>query len=121
MNPHPAGAAAKEMLFFYLFVNCDYEGIKDFSKLAILKGLSMDYILKLIKQTEPGADRKFDMTENQLIEMHNSQWIEIGAHSINHPILKNEYFASTEKEISDSTEMPSGMINSKVRYFAFPN
>jgi peptidoglycan/xylan/chitin deacetylase (PgdA/CDA1 family) len=104
-----------------VLINSDYEGIKNFSKLAILKSLSMDCILKLIEQTEPGADRKFNMTESQLMEMHNSQLIEIGAHSINHPILKNENLAGAEREISDSIKILAGMINSKVRYFAFPN
>ncbi len=45
----------------------------------------------------------------------------IGAHTINHPILSNETNKNAEKEILESVEDLSMMIDRNIKYFAYPN
>lgn len=62
-----------------------------------------------------------NMNVDQLLDIHRSGLVEIGAHTQNHPILANETNEIAEREISDSIHELSELLNEQVRYFAYPN
>ncbi len=60
------------------------------------------------------------MTNEQVIELHRSG-VEIGAHTVNHPILAKVDDASARKEIIDSKLYLENLLAAPVTTFAFPN
>jgi len=61
------------------------------------------------------------MDKTQLQELHKSGLVSIGAHTLNHPILKNETDEVANKEIKSSIKGLSEILGEKVKYFAYPN
>ena len=45
----------------------------------------------------------------------------IGAHTLNHPILKNETAERSKIEIVDSINELEEIVNHEIKYFAYPN
>jgi peptidoglycan/xylan/chitin deacetylase (PgdA/CDA1 family) len=92
---------------------------------AILKSLKIEDVKKLISKfkKEYNIPDKMRMGINleQLLELKETGLVDIGAHTYNHPILKNESHPVLEYEIKDCIEELSDMIKEKVKYFAFPN
>ncbi|PKN73291.1 MAG: polysaccharide deacetylase [Candidatus Cloacimonetes bacterium HGW-Cloacimonetes-3] len=62
-----------------------------------------------------------NMSIAQLLEVEDSGLVEIGAHTMNHPILSNESDADAEWEISSSITELSKLLGKTINYFAFPN
>jgi len=60
------------------------------------------------------------LSENQLQEMHNAG-MTIGAHTHRHPILLVESNENAYKDIKKSKDILEKIINSEVKYFAYPN
>jgi peptidoglycan/xylan/chitin deacetylase (PgdA/CDA1 family) len=92
---------------------------------AFLKSLQIGEIEKLIADYKKarGIPKKERSSINldQLLELKDTGLVKIGAHTLNHPILKNENFENAEKEIKGSVEELSDMLHEKVRFFAYPN
>lgn len=91
----------------------------------ILKQLNIDTINEEINENinKYGAlqeERGF-MNENELIEMSKSGLVEIGAHTLTHPILANESKERSSFEIKESITQLSSMLGMPVRTFAYPN
>lgn len=90
-----------------------------------LKTLRIETILKIIKlyQKETNTPPKppMNMTEKQLIEIKSSGLVEIGAHTLHHPILINESDESAIYEIEKSIDQLSEILNCETRYFVYPN
>jgi peptidoglycan/xylan/chitin deacetylase (PgdA/CDA1 family) len=61
------------------------------------------------------------MTLDQLKELKASGLVEIGAHTMHHPILSNETVETVREEIQQSIEKLGEMLGEKVKYFAYPN
>lgn len=61
------------------------------------------------------------VSSNELKEMNASGLIEIGAHTINHPILKNESNNDAAIEINDSILGLQKLVNQSIYAFAYPN
>ena len=57
----------------------------------------------------------------QLREIDRSGLVTVGAHTLNHPILKNESNESSNFEISKSIEGLAELLDHEIRYFAYPN
>jgi peptidoglycan/xylan/chitin deacetylase (PgdA/CDA1 family) len=57
----------------------------------------------------------------QLRELKDSGLVAIGAHTMNHPILKNETNETVKEEISRSITELGKLLGSEVKYFAYPN
>lgn len=57
----------------------------------------------------------------ELIEMHKSGLVEVGAHTMIHPILSREIAPRSEKEIKDSIDKLSDLLQKRVHSFAYPN
>ena len=60
------------------------------------------------------------MTSAQLIKLHQSG-MEIGGHTVNHPILAKLDDHMAELEISENKAFLEQLINTKIKYFAYPN
>ncbi len=92
---------------------------------AILKSLPVNQILAILEQyrreTNSPVKPPMNMTVDQLRELDASDLVTIGAHTLNHPILKNESDKECETEIINSIEGLSGILNKEITCFAYPN
>lgn len=99
--------------------------VRSFDAEMILKELSIDLVYDILeevvqKHPEIEIPRGFINTK-ELLEMNASGLVEIGAHSMSHPILANETVERSESEIRISIEELSSIIDKKVKTFAYPN
>ena len=62
-----------------------------------------------------------NMTVSNLKEVNQSGLVTIGAHTINHPVLKNENDVTSKYEINESINDLSGILNREIKYFSYPN
>ncbi len=103
----------------------EVQKLKDFYPRSIMKTLKLDqnwsiinlYQNKYNQLTKPGQY----INAQQLIELEKSGVFEIGAHTLNHPILANESDDISYLEIFDSVKNLSEMLGRKVTTFAYPN
>jgi|SRR5690625_323018 len=91
----------------------------------LLKELDVDMIWEIIhnyrKRTNTDPKPCFNMNEGELLELNESELVSIGAHTLDHPILKNESDERATKEISDSVEWLGELLNKPIYHFAYPN
>jgi peptidoglycan/xylan/chitin deacetylase (PgdA/CDA1 family) len=64
--------------------------------------------------------RNLMMTASQVRELH-SAGMEIGGHTVNHPILASMENSAAFADIAQGKEVLEGMIRTPVRFFAYPN
>lgn len=106
-------------------INDKNQNIQAMAINPFLKTLRIETILEIIKfyQKETNTPPKppMNMTEKQLIEIKSSGLVEIGAHTLNHPILINESDESAGYEIEKSIDQLSEILNCDTRYFVYPN
>lgn len=106
-------------------INDKNQNIQPVAMNPFLKTLRIETILEIIKlyQKETNTPPKppMNMTEKQLIEIKSSGLVEIGAHTLNHPILTNESDESATYEIEKSIDQLSEILNCETRYFVYPN
>lgn len=99
--------------------------IKDLRDCAYtLKCLPIKDILTIInksKSLNTLCNDPRNINLSQLLEIAGSGLIEIGAHTLNHPILSNEDDKTSNYEISESIILLESLIGKKIKYFAFPN
>ncbi|HQC08439.1 MAG TPA: polysaccharide deacetylase family protein [Candidatus Cloacimonas acidaminovorans] len=92
---------------------------------SFLKNMDLENIWKVIeqyqKQMNTGPTPCVNITSEQLIELHQSGLVTIGAHTMNHPILKNEKDKMASLEIQKSIEGLKILLNADIKYFAYPN
>jgi peptidoglycan/xylan/chitin deacetylase (PgdA/CDA1 family) len=62
-----------------------------------------------------------NVTQEQLIRMHDSGLVAIGAHTMSHPILHNEDDESSQYEILESVRGLKKILGSEIDFFAYPN
>jgi peptidoglycan/xylan/chitin deacetylase (PgdA/CDA1 family) len=60
------------------------------------------------------------MTSDQIRVLHNAG-MEIGGHTVNHPILARTKDSAVREEIGNGKEALEGIIRGRVRFFAYPN
>lgn len=99
--------------------------IRSFSADMVLKELPIDEvydILAEVQQMHPEIKipRGFVNTK-ELLEMKKSGLLEIGAHTLSHPILANESKDRSECEIKKSVSDLSALVDKDIRTFAYPN
>lgn len=92
---------------------------------ALLENSEIDFIWQCInlyrKRTNIKIVPCMNMDLTQIQELQSSGLVEIGAHTMNHPILRNETDEKSYKEISTSIDELSKLLNKKIEYFAYPN
>lgn len=74
----------------------------------------------LSKHQEVEIPRGF-MNTQEVKELHESGLVEIGAHTMIHPILKAEEDSRSNNEITKSISNLSSLLNYEVKSFAYPN
>lgn len=136
----PFSVKTGKNFWFQEFNDIDYKDFLKFyadqigKKIAFENKEQVSGMLKSMKVTEinaliEGYKRKYNipfkerlgMSLDQLLELKDSGLVSIGAHTMNHPILKNEDDETARKEILDSIEELQEMLQEEVRYFAYPN
>lgn len=103
----------------------DKQKIERFNHAAILKSFTyaeIDNIINTYQQhtdTQPKPSLNMNITE--VLEVNASGLVTIGAHTLNHPILKNEDDESCKAEICQSIKKLAELLQHPVKYFAYPN
>ncbi len=102
-----------------------FDKIKNIPLNALLKDLVIDEIWEIIKvyreNNKSPVNSGMNMTQEQLLELDKSGLVSIGAHTQNHPILKNESDEKSFREISCSIKELSDILGKKITYFSYPN
>ena len=110
---------------FEKVTNIKIDKSKDIDIKKYLKTLSIDKIHEIIKayQNDTNTPPKvnINMSAKQLVELQDSGLVEIGAHTINHPLLTNESDEVAKYEIHESINQLSNILDKQVRYFVYPN
>lgn len=92
---------------------------------SVLKSMPVHRITEVIKESRRRLPYSFVPSQNinilQLKEIDNSGLVTVGAHTMNHPILKNESDDHSNYEISRSVSLLSEILDHQIRYFAYPN
>lgn len=92
---------------------------------TFLKQLKLEEIWEIIDRYQflTGTLSKpcLNMAFTQIKEIQNSGLVNIGAHTMNHPILKNESYEIVSYEITSSVEGLSNILGERVNSFAYPN
>lgn len=78
---------------------------------------AVDFIESLSEKTLPSD---LMVTEQQIVHLAEAG-IEIGGHTVSHPILAKLDDAQSQKEISAGKKHLEAIIGKKIRYFAYPN
>lgn len=90
-----------------------------------LKTLRIEVISEIIKryqdETNTPAKPPMNMNSKQLIEVKSTGLVDIGAHTLNHPILTNETDEIASSEIGSSIDQLKDILNCDIRYFVYPN
>jgi peptidoglycan/xylan/chitin deacetylase (PgdA/CDA1 family) len=99
--------------------------LRSYPNIAILKNLKVHTIWELIEQYknqfEYSPIPRFNMDNKQLMEVQASNLVKVGAHTLHHPILKNEDNTTSKKEIIQSVLQLEEILKTKIKYFAYPN
>jgi|LAHS01.1.fsa_nt_gb peptidoglycan/xylan/chitin deacetylase (PgdA/CDA1 family) len=96
---------------------------KDFPLELLFKELTIDNILNILKDCMNGIPQqpRFFINKDELLEMASSGLVNIGAHTLTHPILANESDQRVEKEITESVALLENMLDKPVTSMAYPN
>jgi peptidoglycan/xylan/chitin deacetylase (PgdA/CDA1 family) len=105
--------------------NIPLKHLLKFSSESILKTQKIVQIHEVIKRfrklTNSPAKSFQNMSVDNLKEVFQTGLINIGAHTINHPILMNEDDFTSKYEITESINELSNLLNHEIKYFAYPN
>lgn len=92
---------------------------------SLFKSMPLDTVWEIIEkykeETNTPSKPCMNMTASEVKEVFRSGLVEIGAHTLQHPILRNESDARAEYEIKESINQLSDMLNSEIISFAYPN
>lgn len=61
------------------------------------------------------------LTKEQVIRISEEEFVEIGSHTVSHPILTNISSREQTREMLDSKVILESWINKKISYFSYPN
>jgi len=105
--------------------NVPLKSLLKYNSESILKTLGINQINEIIKRYRKKTNtpkKSFqNMTVNNLKEVKQSGLVTIGAHTMNHPVLKNEDDITSKYEIYESVTGLSNLLNHEVKYFSYPN
>lgn len=107
------------------FLQIDYNLLSQYYILHICKNLKLNQIREIIethkKKFRIEAQESLNLNVDQLVEISSDGLVQIGAHTLNHPILSNEENELCEDEIIESFNGLNNILGYEVKYFAFPN
>lgn len=101
------------------------EKVRKYPCELIFKEMKIDEVYDVLneylkKHPEISIPRGF-MNTQEVLEMQKSGLVEIGAHTMVHPILKAESADRSNSEIADSVTKLSSILDRQVKSFAYPN
>ena len=106
-------------------LNISVDKMKKYSSSSILKCLPFSKIKRVAElyrqQTNCGKKAPQNMNADQLREVEASGLVTIGAHTLNHPVLKNEDDETCSYEIRESINKLELLLGHPITYFAYPN
>lgn len=79
-----------------------------------------DDVACIVERCRATPPRDLMMTSNQVVQLRRAG-MEIGGHTIHHPILKSISIEEAEREIRDGREHLESLLREPVRVFAYPN
>lgn len=104
---------------------CGYAEIGPYSIFSILKCMRIEDIFRIIADVKEryGMEiaEKYNMSEEEIVELDDSGLVAFGAHTARHPILSNENDSDARSEIELSGRALSEMLGKETLYFAYPN
>lgn len=94
-----------------------------FSTTSICKAMPLCDIESILRRcrTAGHQSRQQNVTVEELRAIAKAGMVTIGAHTLSHPILKNERDDRSEEEIVRSVGDLSSLLGRDVKYFAYPN
>ena len=91
----------------------------------IFKELQIDQVYGILEEFLAKFPQKIIprgfMNQYELIELSQSGLVEIGAHTLSHPILSLEDNSRSRHEIIQSIKELSSLLDKEIHYFAYPN
>ena len=106
-------------------LNVPLDKMTGFSSQSVLKCLPVSRIKRMIElyqqKTKCGKKAPQNMSIEELREVDASGLVTVGAHTINHPVLKNEDDETCFNEITQSVSGLEQLLGHPVNYFAYPN
>ncbi len=106
-------------------LNVPVEKLRGIPFKPIFKCLPINTINRLLElyqeQTKCTKKAPLNMNAAQLRAVDASGFVTIGAHTLRHPILKNEDDHNSKHEIAESVKGLEAMLGHPVKYFAYPN
>lgn len=134
----PSVCAARTSFWFQDLEECDERAVRaaaavrlqvtpnaleSFSTSSILKAMPLGDVEAILREcrTAGHSSRRPNVTVEELRAIANAGMVEIGAHTLSHPILRNERDERSEEEIVRSVGDLSSLLGQDVRYFAYPN
>jgi peptidoglycan/xylan/chitin deacetylase (PgdA/CDA1 family) len=116
-----------EFFIYNEYSNLAINNQLDYFRSKILKlefSLRDIIIFKLLEETNVellnNQSLDFLMSEDEIINFSKSEFVSIGAHTINHPFLSSENLDIQFKEIYNSKLQLEHMLNKKIVDFSFP-
>jgi peptidoglycan/xylan/chitin deacetylase (PgdA/CDA1 family) len=104
---------------------CEIGDIQDFLLYPIFLCMKYDDIHSVLerlkRENNIEIEKNLNLNQDHLREMKDSKLFTFGAHSMNHPVLKNESEESVRSEIRDSIKGLSDIVGHDIRFFAYPN
>lgn len=115
----------KQFLIHKMRGRFQQQTLESVSNVAILKSLKYEEISGLLADfcSEHGVilEKGLNLNASQLKEIVNTGLIEVGAHTLHHPILANENDDVVGNEITQSVMKTQELTQRSVRFFACPN
>ncbi len=106
-------------------LNISLDKLAGYPSQIIFKCLQMNQIKRIIElyQRQENCVKRSsqNISVEQLKEVDASGLVSVGAHTMNHPVLKNESDESCFFEITESVNALGKLLGHPVRYFAYPN
>lgn len=134
----PSVCIAKASFWFQELQECDELAVRaaaavklhvspaallSFSTASILKALPLGEIESVLRgcRTAGHQSRQPNVTADELRAIARTGLVTVGAHTLSHPILRNEHADRSEEEIVRSIGDLSSLLGRDVKYFAYPN
>ncbi len=105
--------------FFSIKINNKVFKLFDYIKLYKIEKIE-EFINLLVKKYSIKLPN-FNISLEKMNELSKENLLELGAHTVNHPILLNETNEISELEIKNSIENLSNFLNKQIISFAYPN
>lgn len=96
-----------------------YSGIKEVEEFKKLEEIEFNEKMAILKQNY--CLKRSSITLEELIKISKNEFVTIGSHTVNHPILIRCSPETQIIELMESKKILSQLLNKNIEYLAFPN